>query len=118
MGLDIGDAVAEAGNDRGSIGFVVDAAAHEIDGHVDRLHDDALARSECVIERSQRGEFKKALGSRERSEEHTSELQSLMRISYAVFCLKKKKQIIRISEQEHIQTTTTSKRQIDERIER
>src|SRR3546814_1747695 len=27
-----------------------------------------------------------------RSEEHTSELQSLMRISYAVFCLKKKKQ--------------------------
>src|SRR3546814_4893215 len=29
---------------------------------------------------------------RDRSEEHTSELQSLMRISYAVFCLKKKKQ--------------------------
>src|SRR3546814_1168564 len=29
-----------------------------------------------------------------RSEEHTSELQSLMRISYAVFCLKKKKEII------------------------
>src|SRR3546814_10291858 len=28
----------------------------------------------------------------QRSEEHTSELQSLMRISYAVFCLKKKKQ--------------------------
>src|SRR3546814_10690815 len=30
-----------------------------------------------------------------RSEEHTSELQSLMRISYAVFCLKKKKRTIR-----------------------
>src|SRR3546814_7709403 len=30
--------------------------------------------------------------SQSRSEEHTSELQSLMRISYAVFCLKKKKQ--------------------------
>src|SRR3546814_3566299 len=30
-------------------------------------------------------------GLRQRSEEHTSELQSLMRISYAVFCLKKKK---------------------------
>src|SRR3546814_9363353 len=29
---------------------------------------------------------------RQRSEEHTSELQSLMRISYAVFCLQKKKQ--------------------------
>src|SRR3546814_2122475 len=32
------------------------------------------------------------LGALLRSEEHTSELQSLMRISYAVFCLKKKKQ--------------------------
>src|SRR3546814_5249071 len=31
------------------------------------------------------------LGALSRSEEHTSELQSLMRISYAVFCLKKKK---------------------------
>src|SRR3546814_9142644 len=31
-----------------------------------------------------------------RSEEHTSELQSLMRISYAVFCLKKKKRIYMI----------------------
>src|SRR3546814_7342858 len=30
------------------------------------------------------------LGRKKRSEEHTSELQSLMRISYAVFCLKKK----------------------------
>src|SRR3546814_7739713 len=33
-----------------------------------------------------------------RSEEHTSELQSLMRISYAVFCLKKKKTHTNISE--------------------
>src|SRR3546814_3694474 len=31
------------------------------------------------------------IGADRRSEEHTSELQSLMRISYAVFCLKKKK---------------------------
>src|SRR3546814_2447924 len=31
------------------------------------------------------------VGAHRRSEEHTSELQSLMRISYAVFCLKKKK---------------------------
>src|SRR3546814_2909047 len=35
----------------------------------------------------------KEAGERRRSEEHTSELQSLMRISYAVFCLKKKKPI-------------------------
>src|SRR3546814_7360785 len=33
------------------------------------------------------------MGVRHRSEEHTSELQSLMRISYAVFCLKKKTEI-------------------------
>src|SRR3546814_5277093 len=38
-----------------------------------------------------------------RSEEHTSELQSLMRISYAVFCLKKKKKL-RLTSNEHIDT--------------
>src|SRR3546814_1303147 len=37
------------------------------------------------------GEPEQALAQCRRSEEHTSELQSLMRISYAVFCLKKKK---------------------------
>src|SRR3546814_8660365 len=37
------------------------------------------------------GGHAEATGLAERSEEHTSELQSLMRISYAVFCLKKKK---------------------------
>src|SRR3546814_3612633 len=37
------------------------------------------------------GEKGAGLGRDRRSEEHTSELQSLMRISYAVFCLKKKK---------------------------
>src|SRR3546814_3873060 len=40
-----------------------------------------------------------------RSEEHTSELQSLMRIPYAVFCLKKKKQTIH-----HIIHTITSQK--------
>src|SRR3546814_5538039 len=39
-----------------------------------------------------------------RSEEHTSELQSLMRISYAVFCLKKKKTI---PQNHKIKTVTT-----------
>src|SRR3546814_9796664 len=37
-----------------------------------------------------------------RSEEHTSELQSLMRISYAVFCLKKKNTVNRIQETTYI----------------
>src|SRR3546814_2893819 len=40
------------------------------------------------------------IGNLFRSEEHTSELQSLMRISYAVFCLKKKKKKISIYKQE------------------
>src|SRR3546814_6579912 len=37
-----------------------------------------------------------------RSEEHTSELQSLMRISYAVFCLKKKKKKMKTTTEEQI----------------
>src|SRR3546814_5975528 len=46
---------------------------------VDRVHDSGSLRQALAV----RGAW--------RSEEHTSELQSLMRISYAVFCLKKKK---------------------------
>src|SRR3546814_857360 len=48
------------------------------------LTPDGIAR---VRRRSDRAGAKRAIVSR--SEEHTSELQSLMRISYAVFCLKK-----------------------------
>src|SRR3546814_10249858 len=40
-----------------------------------------------------------------RSEEHTSELQSLMRISYAVFCLKKKK-----NTKQHNENNTTNRK--------
>src|SRR3546814_5261379 len=44
-----------------------------------------------------------------RSEEHTSELQSLMRTSYAVFCLKKKKQLTNITkEKKHTQNKYNS----------
>src|SRR3546814_7920842 len=46
--------------------------------------NNAQALREAVLKRS-------AIVKEARSEEHTSELQSLMRISYAVFCLKKKK---------------------------
>src|SRR3546814_4663654 len=42
-----------------------------------------------------------------RSEEHTSELQSLMRISYAVFCLKKKKKTQQTSQRTIMQTLQT-----------
>src|SRR3546814_9670378 len=44
-----------------------------------------------------------------RSEEHTSELQSLMRISYAVFCLKKKKQTNHTKTNQHQQSTHSTK---------
>src|SRR3546814_10858950 len=40
---------------------------------------------------SRRGQLRGQVGRTDRSEEHTSELQSLMRNSYAVFCLQKKK---------------------------
>src|SRR3546814_1325587 len=46
---------------------------------------------QCDLLRSRGHVFETVLRRRIRSEEHTSELQSLMRISYAVFCLKKKK---------------------------
>src|SRR3546814_4541087 len=47
---------------------------------------------------------------RERSEEHTSELQSLMRISYAVFCLKKKTYYTTIyTALTHVHTITETK---------
>src|SRR3546814_1177098 len=54
------------------------------------------ARAEFVLfdvfyEDGSRSSNRKVPASELRSEEHTSELQSLMRISYAVFCLKKKK---------------------------
>src|SRR3546814_3376711 len=45
-----------------------------------------------------------------RSEEHTSELQSLMRISYAVFCLKKKKDKVARRAEEHNNELHTLKR--------
>src|SRR3546814_2141786 len=77
---------------RGGVGAVLGA------GGADRLRRDrhALVRA-CAGQRLRRpGEVRPrgaVLADRLslRSEEHTSELQSLMRISYAVFCLKKKK---------------------------
>src|SRR3546814_9795142 len=57
--------------------------AVEADGHKERM-------VEAVAEMGGRFPGSRNATIRERSEEHTSELQSLMRISYAVFCLKKK----------------------------
>src|SRR3546814_1758730 len=60
-------------------------------GHPDRRgHDDP---DPGFTDRDQHHAGQQARPHHRRSEEHTSELQSLMRISYAVFCLKKKKTI-------------------------
>src|SRR3546814_9488162 len=57
------------------------------------------------------GRRARRLGDDRRSEEHTSELQSLMRISYAVFCLKKKKKmnIIHHTKKNYVQPQTNTK---------
>src|SRR3546814_9207676 len=60
------------------------AAKARLEGFGDLLLDSAIFRGRRGQEIGQIGGF-----ARGRSEEHTSELQSLMRISYAVFCLKK-----------------------------
>src|SRR3546814_1531814 len=50
---------------------------------------------------------------RRRSEEHTSELQSLMRISYAVFCLKKNNRNTHQSQQAHENTNKPQSKKIN-----
>src|SRR3546814_3088784 len=71
----------------------------------DILVDRQPARDHRRVERPVGGR------ARERSEEHTSELQSLMRNSYAVFCLKKKKQqqytTNKVSTQKDVSTMST-----------
>src|SRR3546814_2918984 len=53
--------------------------------------DLSLARVDACVQAVKRAGVPFFVGFNRRSEEHTSELQSLMRISYAVFCLKKKR---------------------------
>src|SRR3546814_6330562 len=77
--------IAEGGRDAfytGEIARTIDAYFKRIGGWL-RYEDLAAHKSEWIEPHK--------TGYRGRSEEHTSELQSLMRISYAVFCLKKNK---------------------------
>src|SRR3546814_6012503 len=79
---DDGDVRAHQGGQLADLAGVVHADfEHAVDGVA--LHAREAQRHTPVIV--------EAAGAGGRSEEHTSELQSLMRISYAVFCLKKKK---------------------------
>src|SRR3546814_6099291 len=59
--------------------------------HMNRIHDNRFEGCPIGIHFTAGSERNRVSGNAFRSEEHTSELQSLMRISYAVFCLKKKK---------------------------
>src|SRR3546814_8994192 len=70
-------------------------------------------RGAGAFRQRRRGRGGRAAGhpQRPRSEEHTSELQSLMRISYAVFCLKKKKTFLTMTT--HIQYKTIITNSID-----
>src|SRR3546814_8314771 len=92
-GIKEGDTVKRTGTivdvpvGKGLLGRVVDALGNPIDGKgpieaTERRRVDVKAPG--IIPRKSMNEPV------QRSEEHTSELQSLMRISYAVFCLKKK----------------------------
>src|SRR3546814_9454525 len=69
----------------GSLDFVID---HDADLHVLEIR----CRGQCEARSGARVQARQFVTRNPllRSEEHTSELQSLMRISYAVFCLKKK----------------------------
>src|SRR3546814_2413422 len=82
--------LAQCGQPRGAIGVGQrDAGLHfgVVAGAMKIVALDELP-AQCFRQGLRDGRFTAA---RNRSEEHTSELQSLMRISYAVFCLKKKK---------------------------
>src|SRR3546814_7876182 len=69
-------------------------------GRAFRLRDDAVPGGGIG------GRRRGGQGGQRRSEEHTSELQSLMRISYAVFCLKKKKKLKYKQQMTNIQKLT------------
>src|SRR3546814_1430805 len=72
----------------------IDGAVAMLRGFFDTLA--AVEREVTLLQRGDRERYRQIRSPRcssvTRSEEHTSELQSLMRISYAVFCLKKKTQ--------------------------
>src|SRR3546814_6374587 len=86
-GVSAAAAVAVAGPAAGGAGAVAEEAQTEFD----------------VILTGDGG--KKINVIKERSEEHTSELQSLMRISYAVFCLKKKTEKLTVSANKKVKTS-------------
>src|SRR3546814_4466646 len=82
--------IVQADLDEPDAGFCV--AVHEMAHNLDALDGvlDGTPPLPRAWQREWARDFQAAFDAFARSEEHTSELQSLMRISYAVFCLKKK----------------------------
>src|SRR3546814_9700516 len=78
---------------KGTLGRIMDVLGRPIDeaGPIDASEDWEIHRAAPSYEEQAGGNELLETGIKVRSEEHTSELQSLMRTSHAVFCLKKKK---------------------------
>src|SRR3546814_8111001 len=83
-GVDDGDRAAVAA-DQPVVFPQAELAVHALARRADHVREVALGQLDGQC---------KEVELAQRSEEHTSELQSLMRISYAVFCLKKKRKTI------------------------
>src|SRR3546814_6666262 len=120
-----GKGVGGTGRDRVHVAGQADDDLREEGGVAQLRDDDALYVSTQLVEDVlqevvghrargldllQRERDGSGLRSADRSEEHTSELQSLMRTSYAVFCLKKKKQ-----QKKHI---TYNKKKLTKKIDK
>src|SRR3546814_3648983 len=76
------------GEAAGAVFQPVVCQAHHVGGAIEQPRHHHFGGAALLGQVAQRGGHQVGVA---RSEEHTSELQSLMRISYAVFCLKKKK---------------------------
>src|SRR3546814_7577185 len=96
MGIRLADFIVGGLRDRGADVELIDAKAVGLP-MLDRMYKEHAPGSAPPAMEALAGKIRAAdafvfvTGEYNRSEEHTSELQSLMRISYAVFCLKKKK---------------------------
>src|SRR3546814_5456526 len=99
---------------------LVEVGVQEFSGDIDELAQRSCHRGTIDVDVEHAHEDRHAQHRRlaqpvRRSEEHTSELQSLMRISYAVFCLKKKTKNIQLqrttreAQTTHIQQTHMNK---------
>src|SRR3546814_2394292 len=98
VALDVSDLEQSLGFYRDLVGLTVDRRdgdtaylrCSELPQNLVLREGDTPGLARAAFELESQADLDRAFTYLERSEEHTSELQSLMRISYAVFCLKKK----------------------------